>query len=173
MDMTNITQMAQDAAPLLIPLLPYLVKGVKLAGQEFVKGLGAKTGEKIPDVIEKIWTKIVPKIEETPGADRTIKQVIENPTDGRVIGSFELLLEDVLKDSSLRKEIFELLKQAKDQGVTIDSVVRIGELYGSAVGVDIEDISDFKDTKVTSKLYIKSAKEGSMTVGIRKKGKSS
>ncbi len=166
MDINSITQLAKELAPLLLPVLPYLTKGVKLAGAEFMKALGSKTGEKIPDVIEEMWGKIEPKIEEIPGGQQIIEKAIENHQDPRVKGSFELILEDILKDKSLENQLRNLFQQSKAQGVTVESLIKIRNLYGDVLGVDINSSKKLKD-KIRSTIEIDEAKEGSSTTGVR------
>lgn len=169
MDINSITQLAKELAPLLLPVLPYLTKGVKLAGTEFMKALGSKTGEKIPDVIEKMWEKIEPKIEEIPGGQQIIEKAIENHQDPRVKGSFELVLEDILKDKSLEDQLSKLFQQSKTQGVSVESLIKIRNLYGEVIGVDIDNMNKIKD-KVRSTIEVDDAKESSSITGIRLSG---
>lgn len=169
MDINNITQLAKELTPLLLPVLPYLVKGIKSAGTEFVKALGKKTGEKIPDVIEEMWKKIEPKIEEIPGGQLIIEKSIENHQDPRVNGSFELVLEEILKDGHLENQLRNLYQQSKTQGVTVESLVKIRNLYGEVLGVDINTAKKLKDA-IRSTVDIDEAKEGSSIIGVRLSG---
>jgi len=165
MDITDFTQAAKDLAPLFVPLLPYLLKGVKLAGKEFVKSIGAKTGEKIPEVLEEMWAKVEPKINETPGAQQIVKTLSENQEDKEARNAFERVLEGVLHDETLRREIIPLLQKAKDSGVTIESVIKISKLYGDVRGVEIKN-QRLPSKKIRSEIDVETANPGSTITGV-------
>jgi hypothetical protein len=48
--------------------LPYLLKGVKLAGQEATKKLGEKASEQGFEQAKALWEKLRPKVEARPAA---------------------------------------------------------------------------------------------------------
>jgi len=64
----------------LAPFLPYLVKSVKLAGQEAAKKLGEKAGEQSLDHAKALWEKLRPKVEARPAALEAVQDVATRPT---------------------------------------------------------------------------------------------
>ncbi|MFN8401456.1 MAG: hypothetical protein U0X74_15700 [Anaerolineales bacterium] len=163
----QILQTIKDLTPMILPLLPYLVKGAKSFGSEMVKSAGEKMGEKIPDVIKNIWEKLVPKVKETPGAEKTIEKVVQNPNDQRAIGAFELILEDILSDDDFRKDLVNLLQVAKDQGITVEQVTHIGKLFGEITNVDVEDAGSLSMTNIKSELNVDEIEKGGKATGVR------
>ena len=51
-------QLSAQLVQFLAPFLPYLVKGLKLAGQEAAKKLGEKTGEQGFEQAKTLWDKL-------------------------------------------------------------------------------------------------------------------
>lgn len=161
-----IIQIVKDLSLLMLPFLPYLEKGVKSFGTEFVKSAGGKVGESIPDVIKNIWGKIEPKLKETPGAENTVKKVVENPKDQRTIGAFELLLEDILSDEEFRGKLVDLIQEAKDQGITIYQNTHLGKVFGEMTNVDVEDASNLSQANIRSELTANEIEKGGKVIGV-------
>jgi len=61
-------QLSTQLVQFLAPFLPYLLKGLKLTGQEAVKKLGEKAGEQGFEQAKALWDKLRPKIEARPAA---------------------------------------------------------------------------------------------------------
>jgi len=166
MSTEHVSQTVRDLAPLLLPLLPYFTKGVESFGTELVKSAGQKVGEMVPDVINRIWKKLEPKIKETPGAESAIKSVIENPKDQRAVGAFELALEDILGDENLREELGILLRQTRTQGITVEQITHLGKVYGEIVNVNVDDAGSLENAKIKSKLTANEIKAGGKVTGV-------
>jgi hypothetical protein len=81
--------LAAQAAPILAPYLPYIIKGLKLAGQEVFK----KTGEMLTETgykrAEKLWEKLRPQVEQQPLAASVVTAMAEHPDDP---GANEMLI---------------------------------------------------------------------------------
>jgi hypothetical protein len=167
MDPNSVMQIAKDLAPILAPFLPYLIKGIKLSGAEFAKSLGGKSGEEVPEVIKQLWKKIEPKINEEPGAKKAVERVVENPNDNRVVGAFELILEEILKDNNTRNEIIKLLSKAKGQGINIRSVAKIETLRGNLVAIELNNPNGKTRADIDQELDIKTAERGSKTTVLK------
>ena len=163
----QISQTIKDLAPILLPLLPYLVKSVKLFGSGMIKSAGEKAGEGIPDDIKKIWQKLAPKVKKTPGAQKIVDKIIENPKDQRAIAAFELVLEDILKDESLRKELADLLRQSKEKGITVEQITDVDSISGKITSVDVEDAGSLQQADIKSKLKADRIEKGGVAVGVR------
>lgn len=174
MDLLDASQLAKELSPILIPLLPYLVKGLKISGQELAKALGKKVGEEIPDAIADLWKKLDPKFRNKPGAYDVIQKAIDAPQDERLVTLLEVQLEDILKDERFRKEILSLLAKAENDGVSINQVVQVGKLSGELIGVEIENTELLKNgslKNVDQKIVVENAKSGSKISGVVFKAK--
>jgi len=169
MDLLDASQLAKELSPMLIPLLPYLVKGMKISGQELAKALGKKIGEKIPDAIVDLWNKLDQKFKNKPGAFDVIQRAIDTPQDGRLATLLEVQLEEILVEEKFRKEILGLLAKAEDDGASINQIIQVGKLSGELIGVEVDSIESLKDggiKKVDQQIFVKNAKSGSKISGI-------
>ena len=94
----DIPQLAADVAKFLLPYLPYLIAGGKLAAKAAIE----KTGENFSDAAwkkaEELWGKLKPKVEANPNAQNAIEKAARKPEDKRVLGNLELELEEILEN---------------------------------------------------------------------------
>lgn len=169
MELLNSDNLAEVLASFIHPLIPYLVKGIKLSGQELSKAMGRKIGEDIPEAIKILWNRLDPNIKNTPGADEIVKQIVENPDDQKLLHALEQFLLEILKDTRLQKDILHLLSVAENQGVSIRNTITVGRHSGTVTGIDISDPTGLKKGKIkeiTSEINIDEANKGSKTVGM-------
>ncbi len=123
----------------LAPYLSYLVKGLKLAGQEAAKKLGEKAGEQGLDQAKALWEKLRPKVEAKPAALEAVQDAAEHPDDEDALAALRLQLKKLLaEDQPLAQELARLLQQAQAGGRTVTasgnrSVAIGGNVTGSVI----------------------------------------
>jgi hypothetical protein len=125
----------QLPAQLVQFLIPYLVKGVSLAGQEAAKKLGEKAGEQGFDQAKALWERLRRK--------KNVEQVAQTAAalpDNQALR--EALREEIARalqeDSALREEVARLWGEAEAAGVTVigrgdRSVAVGGDVSGSVI----------------------------------------
>ncbi len=124
-------QLAAQLAQYLAPFLPYLVKGVKLAGEEAAKKLGEKAGEVGLEQAKTLWEKLRPKVEAKPAALEAAQDAAAHPGDEDALIALRRQLKKLLEeDESLGQELARLLAQSCPAGQTViasgDRSVAIG-----------------------------------------------
>lgn len=170
MELLDASQLAKELAPMLLPLLPYLVKGLKISGEELAKALGKKVGEEIPNALSELWKKLDVKFRNKPGAYDVIQKATELPQDARMTTLLEAQLEDVLQDEILRNDVGRLLAKAEKEGVSINQVIQVGRLSGVVTGVDVNSPELLKNAgikSIDSKIHVESAETGSRITGLQ------
>jgi hypothetical protein len=80
MTLPTIPVVAKEAAPILLPYLPYLLKGIKKAG-ELATAAGRKLGEVQWDVVLGVWDRLRPAVEKQPEVKERMEEVAENNND--------------------------------------------------------------------------------------------
>ena len=132
-------QLSAQLVQFIAPFLPYLVKGVKLAGQEAAKALGKRAGEQSLDQAKTLWEKLRPKVEARPAALEAATDVAANPKDEDALAALRLQLKKLLaEDQALAQELARLLEQTRPAGQTITasgerSVAIGGNVSGSVI----------------------------------------
>jgi len=132
-------QLPAQLVQLLAPYLPYLVKGIKLAGQEAAKKLGEKASEQGFDHAKALWEKLRPKVEAKPAALEAVQDAAEHPDDEDALAALRLQLKKLLaEDQPLAQELARLLQQAQAGGRTVTasgnrSVAIGGNVSGSVI----------------------------------------
>ncbi len=132
-------QLPAQLVQYLAPYLPYLLKGLKLAGQEAAKKLGEKAGEQGLDQAKTLWEKLRPKVEAKPAALEAATDVAANPKDEETLAALRLQLKKLLvEDEALAQELARLLQQAQAPGRTVTasgerSVAIGGNVNGSVI----------------------------------------
>jgi hypothetical protein len=116
-------QLSSQLVQLLAPFLPYLLKGLKLAGQEAAKKLGEKAGEQGFEQAKALWERLRRK-----KAVEQVAQTVATLPDNQALR--EALREEIARalaeDPALRAEI-----------TTIYSRVKVGDVEagGKVTGV--------------------------------------
>jgi hypothetical protein len=129
----------QLPAQLVQFLIPYLVKGVSLAGQEAAKKLGEKAGEQSLDQAKALWDKLRPKVEAKPAALEAAQDAAAHPEDEDALAALRLQLKKLLaEDQALAQELARLLEQTRPAGQTViasgnRSVAIGGNVSGSTI----------------------------------------
>jgi len=114
----------------LAPYLPYLLKGVKLAGQEAAKKLGEKAAEGGFEQAKALWDKLRPKVEARPAALEAAQDAAAHPDDADALAALRLQLKKLLAEAeALAQEIAWLWQSINPAGATARgncSVVSVG-----------------------------------------------
>jgi hypothetical protein len=131
-------QLPAQLVQLLAPFLPYLVKGVKLAGQEAARKLGEQAGEQAFEQAKALWDKLRPKIEARPAALEAAQDAAAHPDDEDALAALRLQLKKLLaEDPALAQELARLLAQSRPAGQTViasgDRSVAIGGSVSGSV----------------------------------------
>jgi len=132
-------QLPSQLVQLLAPYLPYLLKGVKIAGQEAAKKLGEKAGEGGFEQAKALWEKLRPKIEARPAALEAAQDAAAHPDDEDALAALRLQLKKLLaEDEALAQEMTRLLEQARAAGKNVTasgsrSVAIGGNVSGSVI----------------------------------------
>jgi len=132
-------QLSAQLVQFLAPFLPYLVKGLKLAGQEAAKKLGEKTGEQGFEQAKALWDKLRSKMEARPAALEAAQDAAAHPDDEDSLAALRLQPRKLLaEDESLAQEMTRLLEQARASGKNVTasgdrSVAIGGDVTGSVI----------------------------------------
>ena len=87
-------QLPAQLVQLLAPFLPYLLKGVKLAGQEAARKLGEKAGEQGFEQAQALWDRLRPKMEARPAALEAAQDAAAHPDDEDALAALRLQLKN-------------------------------------------------------------------------------
>jgi len=132
-------QLPAQLVQFLAPYLSYLVKGLKLAGQEAAKKLGEKASEQGFDHAKALWEKLRPKVEAKPAALEAVQDAAEHPDDEDALAALRLQLKKLLaEDDSLAQELARLVAQSRPAGKNVTasgerSVAIGGNVSGSVI----------------------------------------
>lgn len=129
---------AQSIATWLSPFFPYLIKGVKLAGQEWFKALGEKGGEEAVKQASNLWETIKDKSSNNKnieGAAFILSEQPENTDIQKVL--VNALVEVIKKNPELATELEAFQKNAPSININIGNVFS-GDtrIKGDVVGRD-------------------------------------
>jgi len=127
-------QLSAQLVQFLAPFLPYLVKGLKLAGQEAAKKLGEKTGEQGFEQAKALWDKLRPK-KNVEQVAQTVAALPDNQALREALR--EEIARALAEDDSLAQELARLLPQSGPAGQTViasgDRSVAIGGSVSGSV----------------------------------------
>jgi len=132
-------QLSSQLVQLLAPFLPYLLKGVKLAGQEAAKELGEQASEQAFEQAQALWDRLCPKMEARPAALEAAQDAAAHPDDEDALAALRLQLKKLLaEDQALAQELARLLPQSGPAGQTViasgnRSVAIGGSVSGSVI----------------------------------------
>jgi ATP:corrinoid adenosyltransferase len=112
----EIPVLAQQLGPVLAPYLPYLLKGVKKAG-EAAAAMGKKIVEADWDKALRVWEKLRPHVEKQPDVQKRVEEAAEKVEDPRAEMLLTWELEKVLKAMPPQEvyEIQSMVQEAKSE----------------------------------------------------------
>jgi len=127
-------QLSTQLVQLLAPYLPYLLKGLKLAGQEAAKALGEKAGEQGFEQAKALWDKLRHK-KNVEQVAQTVAALPDNQALREALR--EEIARALAEDESLAQELVRLLEQSRPSGQTViasgDRSVAIGGSVSGSV----------------------------------------
>ena len=149
----DIQTLAQQITSFLMPFLPYLLKGLKLAGQEAAKSLGEKAGERGFESAKALWGKLrrkknVEQVALTAAAlpdNQALRDALREEI-ARALAEDPALCEEVTTIYS-QVEVGDVKRSGKVTGVKatgkspkkIRSTVKADDIAGEVTGVEIRD----------------------------------
>jgi hypothetical protein len=147
------TQLPAQLVQFLAPFLPYLLKGLKLAGQEAAKALGEKAGEQGFEQAKALWDKLrrkknVEQVAQTVAAlpdNQALREALREEI-ARALEEDPALREEVTTIFS-RVEVGDVKRGGKVTGVKatgkspkeIHSTVKADNVAGEVTGVEFRD----------------------------------
>jgi urease accessory protein UreF len=134
-----IPQFASEIGPMLLPYLPFLLKGAKKAG-DLATQAGRKLGTVDWDVVIKVWEKLRPQVEKQPEVKQRLEEVAKRKEDPRAETLLAWELEKVLKNLSPKdlQDIHNLIQQSQhEMRTTIASGERSVAIGGDASSAEI------------------------------------
>jgi urease accessory protein UreF len=120
MTLPTIPEVAKEAAPVLLPYLPYLLKGIKKAG-ELATAASQKLGEVQWDVVLKVWDRLRPTVEKQPEVKERLEEVAENKEDPDAETMLAWELRKVLAELPEKEvqEVHNLIQQTRSETRTV------------------------------------------------------
>lgn len=113
MTIEQFLPIAQSIVTWLSPFFPYLIKGVKLAGQEWFKSLGEKGGEEAVKQASNLWEKIKDKSSNDKNIEGAAFILSEQPENTDIQKVFvNALVEVIKKNPELATELETFQKNA-------------------------------------------------------------
>lgn len=160
--------LAEKVVPMLLPLLPHLLKGATAAGEKFAQAIGEKSVNVAVDVAEKIWGKIKPKIEQVPAAQKLVQDAAEDPRRGYLPGALAYQLKELFDDEKFRKEIVEIISKGEEKGANLESFIEAGKIYGEVTGIEVLNLDALEQAGlISSKIKTRFVGKGSKVTGIK------
>lgn len=125
MTIEQFLPIAQSIVTWLSPFFPYLIKGVKLAGQEWFKALGERGGEEAVKKASNLWETIKnksPNDKNIEGAALILSEQPENTDIQKVL--VNALVEVIKKNPGFAKEL-----EAFKENVSSINNIKIGNAF--------------------------------------------
>ncbi len=106
----SIDQIVSEISKVLIPVLPYLLKGFKVAGKKTAEKVGEMIPEKSFKLAEELWGKISPHRRKSRKLSIAIGELSKTPKDKSWQEMFQNEIKHLLKTNlSLLEEISRIL----------------------------------------------------------------
>jgi hypothetical protein len=127
-------QLSTQLVQFLAPFLPYLLKGLKLAGQEAAKELGEQASEQAFEQAKALWDKLRRK-KNVEQVAQTVAALPDNQALREALR--EEIARALTEDDSLAQELARLLPQSGPAGQTViargNRSVAIGDSVSGSV----------------------------------------
>jgi hypothetical protein len=163
----QIAQLAADLAPYLLPLLPLLAKGGRMAGGAAAKALGSELGERAPAVLQRLWDRLARRLRKRPEAVEELRRAARSP-DGEAAVQ-ERVAALLAEDEPFRAEVASLLDQVVAAGIVV-SHLEVGVHGGDLRVLEVEDAEALRRSGVRTAVAsgrIGETRPGSTAVGLR------
>lgn len=107
----SIDQLVIQISELIIPALPYLIKGIKIGGKKAAEKIGEMSANQSVLLAEKLWKLINKKGKPSRKMSFASEELAETPKDKSLRKIMKDEIKEILKsDPSLVKEISALLE---------------------------------------------------------------
>jgi hypothetical protein len=104
---------------LLVKIItPFIIKLGEKAAESGAETIGEKSTEKILSKAQRIWDRLLPKIESKVTARNAAKEMAANPTDLDKVDLFKIALHEILEDprnEDLRKKVASILEKIENK----------------------------------------------------------
>lgn len=127
----DIPSIAIAVSSSLAPYFPYIIKGIKLAGQKWFESLGEKVGEETAKQAVKTWESIKSKAPENKTIEGAAMMLSDDPTNESVRKMFSDALAEVLK---IHPELLQELTEFQKNAPSINLDQRSGGVYFEGSG---------------------------------------
>jgi hypothetical protein len=127
----DTSALAVSVSSTLAPFFPYIIKGVKLAGQKWFESLGDKAGEEAVTQAVTIWEKIKGKSAENKTIEGAALMLSDDPGNAAVQKMFADALADLMKKHA---DLAEALTQYQKSAPSITMDQRSGGVYFEGSG---------------------------------------
>jgi hypothetical protein len=131
----SIDQLVNQISLVVIPALPYLLKGIQISSQKFVEKLGTDSAGKSMELAQSLWKKISGKKTKSNKLSIAAEELSKTPEDKEWQGMLKKEIKQLLNaDPALLKEITLLLKtEVPEQTIVAKRNVK-GSIEQSNVG---------------------------------------
>lgn len=170
MDLTN-DHFVSDLLAYLTPLMPYLLKWIKLAGTESAKSLGEELGKKFPDAVKKLWKKIWGKAEKDEELKKLIEAYSNAPDQNETKSALITKLKDQIdEDKKFYNELEQLFLISRLAQPKLNIEIDIDSLAGNAIGLIVtneDKLSGANLQEINIKEKIKRVTKGGKIIGAQ------
>lgn len=126
----DIPQLVIDAAKILAPFLPYLLKGAKSAAQKAFEEAGREFMESAWKQAETLWEKVKPKAEASPETQKALERVAEKSEDKRA-DLLEFQFEGMFNEDPIFAEQVGQIIRAGDGNVIVGRDVNNSNIFNN------------------------------------------
>jgi hypothetical protein len=124
--MVDVTLLASEITALLVPVIPFLLKGGEKAFEEASKKIGGDTWE----LAKSTWEKLAPLSKSTNEVEKAAGEIVNNPSDQDAQAVLRFQIKKLLNDApeELRQDIYNTLNKTSGKtSITIGGVHISGE----------------------------------------------
>lgn len=139
----EISEAVEKFMQILVPVLPYLIKG----GKEVGRGAATKLGENLSDELSEKLRSIWKRLQKHKPIDDSAGVLAKKPTDGDALATLHMQISKVLSENQkINKEIVTFLSKSSIYGlVQVNTVNEAGEVVGV-------NANKSKDTNIIGKV---------------------
>jgi hypothetical protein len=110
--MLDVTLLAKDITTLLVPAIPFLLKGGEKAFEEASKKIGGDTWE----LAKSTWEKLISLSKSNDEVGKAAGEIVNNPSDQDAQAALPFQIKKLLNDApeELRQEIYNILNKTEN-----------------------------------------------------------
>jgi hypothetical protein len=127
--MLDVTLLAKDITTLLVPAIPFLLKGGEKAFEEASKKIGGDTW----GLAKSTWEKLTSLSKSNDEVEKAAEEIVNDPSDKDAQAALRFQIKKLLNDApeELRQEIYNILNKTENTSgqtsITIGGVHISGE----------------------------------------------